>query len=97
MVPLQNRPFEANVPDEALLGLVLILLAIFGGMYAFVRISQYRRQSQIQTVGPHVIIPITEEYGNSPWTIYRCKYCDKERERKDFFRYEDCGEFRAPR
>ncbi len=86
---------EVDVPGDVVLGIVLILTTIFGGVYILGKISRYMRQNQTQTVGPHVIMPIRKVYEGRPKTIYRCKYCAKERERKVFFRYEDCDEFKA--
>jgi len=97
MIPLQTPSFDAHLPDDALFGMILVLLTLFGGLYAFVRTSRYVRQSQSQMVGPHVIVPQSKGYVGLSQTIYRCKYCGKERERAEFFRSEDCEEFPVAR
>ncbi|ELZ22550.1 hypothetical protein C477_04109 [Haloterrigena salina JCM 13891] len=91
----QFPPFDANVPEGVLLGFILLFVAIFGGMRVFTWFSRFRRESQNETVGPHVVEPHQKWYGNTPHTVYRCKFCGKERELKAYFHSEDCEEFDA--
>ena len=74
---------------------VLPLVVFFGGLYAFVKISQFRRSRSRETVDPHVVRPVTRQYADRSHTIYKCELCGKERELKGYFKSEDCEEFEA--
>jgi hypothetical protein len=83
--------------SDVLLGLILAMAAPFLGLYLFVKLSKLRRSLRSETVGPHVVEPVQRQYGDQPYTCYRCKYCKKEFERKEFFLGEDCEDFEAMR
>ena len=73
----------------------LPLVIFFVGIYTFVKISQFRRTNSRETIDPHVIVEVRREYAGTPRWIYKCEYCNKERERKEYFLDEDCEDFEA--
>ncbi|MFC4549091.1 MULTISPECIES: hypothetical protein [Halorussus] len=85
----------ADYAPDAVLGVVLAVVLPFLGLYLFAQVSRFYRLRQRDVVGPHVVEPIRREYGQSVQYHYRCKYCGMERERKAFFRDEDCEGFEA--
>ncbi|PSP54335.1 hypothetical protein BRC82_10490 [Halobacteriales archaeon QS_1_67_19] len=84
-----------GVGSGPLLGVLLATIAPFAGLYAFAKLSSVYRSFATETVGPHVVEPVQREYGETPYTRYRYKYCGTEFERKTFLVDEDCEEFGA--
>lgn len=84
-----------GIPSNELLGIALAILAPFVGMYLFVVVANIIQSYKRDVVGPHVVVPVDREYGDRSWVCYRCKYCNKEFERKEFFRDEDCDQFKV--
>jgi len=81
--------------SEVVLGVFLAAAAPILGLYVFAKVIGLWRSFQTETVGPHVLEPVDREYGDQPYTCYRCKYCKREFERTEFFRGEDCEDFEA--
>ncbi|WP_435179567.1 hypothetical protein [Halorussus sp. AFM4] len=86
---------DEGYSSAVVLGVFLAAAAPLVGMYVFTRVLRLRRSFRTETVGPHVVEPVDREYGDQPYTTYRCKYCEREFERKEFFRDADCEEFAA--
>jgi FPC/CPF motif-containing protein YcgG len=81
------------VSDVAMAFLPLVIL--FVGLYVFVKVSDFRQSQTRETIDPHVVKQIDRYYGDKIHTIHKCEYCDKERERKEYFLQEDCEGFEA--
>lgn len=86
---------DSDIPPSVLEGLVVAIIVPFLVLYLFAKVWASIRTRQHKTVGPHVIVPVRRNYNGTPHDCYRCKYCEKEFEREEFFHSEDCEEFSA--
>ena len=81
--------------EWAFLGFVAGVATPFVLLLLIRRLSNSGGSDESDVVGPHVVRPVRKLGSRGSYRIYQCKYCGQERERKIYFRDEDCEGFEA--